>query len=40
MARIISYYVPTSYRQAKKQVPEANRGKLIVFTRIPKKKSA
>jgi hypothetical protein len=40
MACIISFYVPTSYQQGKKKSPEADRGKLIVFTRIPKKKSA
>ena len=40
MARIIKFYIPTSYRKVKKDVSPLERGKLIVFTRLPRSKSA
>ena len=41
MARIINFYIPTSYQRTNKQTPPlTERGKLIMFTRIPRRKSA
>jgi hypothetical protein len=39
MARIIKFYIPASYRKSSKTtLPQ--RGKLIIFTRLPRMKSA
>ena len=40
MARIINFYIPSSYQRTKKETPLTERGKLIIFTRIPRRKSA
>jgi len=40
MARIIRFYIPMSYRKVQKEVAPLERGKLIVFTRVPRRKSA
>jgi len=40
MARIIKFYIPTSYRRINKDATLLERGKLIVFTRLPRTKSA
>jgi hypothetical protein len=40
MARIIKFYIPPSYRKVNKEVSSLERGKVIMFTRVPSKKSA
>lgn len=40
MARIIRFYVPASFRKTKKETPPAARGRVIIFTRVPRRKSA
>ena len=32
MAKVISYYIPTSYRKKAKWIPPDQRGKVIAFT--------
>jgi len=41
MARIINFYIPASFpRKTSQPLPPEERGKLIQFTRLAKKKSA
>jgi uncharacterized OB-fold protein len=40
MARVIEFYRPHSYKPKQRWVPIDDRGKVIVFTTVPAKKSA
>ena len=40
MARVIEFYLPPSHKPKQRWVPIDARGKVIVFTKVPAKKSA
>jgi hypothetical protein len=40
MTRVIEFYIPPSYKPKQRLVPIDDRGKVIVFTKVPAKKSA
>jgi hypothetical protein len=41
MARIINFYIPASFRRkTSKPLPPEERGKVIRFTQVPRKKTA
>lgn len=40
MARVIEFFLPPSYKPKQRWVPMDDRGKVIVFKKVPAKKSA